>query len=577
MKRFLQLFVPYLPWCVVLVAFVYGQTQVTLALPDYMAGIINKGIIAGDNGAVLHTGLWMLFITLLGGVCTVGVSYAASRIAAGFVRRLRIELFAKVEYFSLADFNKFSTASLITRATNDMQQLQQTLTMLLRMALVAPFMGIGAIVKAYQLSPDMSWIMASAIFCLVIVIAILFSIAVPKFKLIQQMVDKLGLVTREMLTGIRVIRSFRKEAAEEKRFDEVNKESVTLNLFVNRTMIVMQPLMMLVMSFTSLAIIWFGAKFVDSSVLQLGDLLAFMQYATQAVMSFLMLSFLFFLVPRAMVSANRISEVLASESSIRDPEKPQKVPTGGGEVVFDHVTFRYNDTAEPVLNDVSFVAKAGQTTAIIGGTGSGKTTLISLIPRLYDVTEGGVSINGVNVRQALQYDVRQRIGYASQKAVIFSGTIADNIRYGSRVDDEAVHHAAEVAQAKEFIEALPTTYNEEIARGGADLSGGQRQRLSIARAIARKPDVYLFDDTFSALDTRTDAALRVALEKETKGKTVIIVAQRISTIMHAEQILVLDDSRIVARGTHAELIKTSKVYREIAESQLSEHELREGA
>ncbi len=573
MRKFFRYFVPYLPWCLVLVALVYGQTAATLALPDYMADIINKGIIVDDNGYILRTGTWMLLITLLGGIFTIGVSFVASKIATGFVRRLRNELFRSVEYFSLAEFNTFSTASLITRATNDMQQLQQTLVLLLRMALIAPFMGVGAIVKAYELSPDMSWIMALAIALLIVTIVVLFSVAVPKFKLIQKLVDRLGLVTREQLTGIRVIRSFHKEAAEETKFDKANKESVRLNLFVNRAMIIMQPLMMMIMSMTSLAIIWVGAQYIDRGSLQLGSMLAFMQYATQAVMSFLMLSFIFFLAPRAMVSASRIGEVLGKQASIVDPEQPQKIAKGGGKVEFRNVTFRYETAADPALDNVSFVASPGQTTAIIGGTGSGKTTLMNLIPRLYDTSEGSVMINGVDVKQALQADVRSHIGYATQKAVVFSGTVKSNIAYGKRLSNTAIKHAAEIAQAAEFIDTLPKKYTNEVARGGTNLSGGQKQRLSIARVIAAKPDVYLFDDTFSALDTKTDATLRKALAAETEGKTVIIVAQRVSSIMHADQILVMDGGKIVARGTHAELMKTSNVYREIAQSQLSPEEL----
>lgn len=574
MKKFFTLFIPYVPRFIILVALVYGQTQVTLSLPDYMADIVNKGIIAGDTNHILHTGLWMLLITLLGGILTVGVSFMASQIAARFVRRLRSELFTQVEHFSLTEFNTFSTASLITRATNDMQQLQQTLVLLLRMGLIAPFMGIGAIIKAYHLSPSMSWIMASAIIALVVIIAILFSVAIPKFKLIQTMVDRLSLVTREFLTGIRVIRSFHKEASEERKFDRVNQQSVTLNLFVNRTMIIMQPLMTLIMSFTSLAIIWFGAHYVENATLELGNMMAFMQYATQAVMAFLMLSFIFFLAPRAMVSVGRISEVLASSSTITDPAVPVTIPAGDKTVEFRDVSFYYDKDAEPVLSHISFTAHPGETTAIIGGTGSGKTTLMNLIPRLYDVTSGAVLVGGVDVRQAAQADVRDHIGYATQKAMMFSGTVASNIRYGNTADDTLMHHAADVAAA-DFIATLPKQYDNDVARGGTNLSGGQKQRLSIARVIAKQPAIYLFDDTFSALDTRTEAMVRHALVKETKGKTVILVAQRISSIMHAEQILVLDGGTIVARGTHKELLLSSDIYREISESQLSAQELLE--
>ena len=574
MRKLAPYFAPYLLWLLVLVALVYGQVSVTLSLPDYMANIVNKGIIDSNSSYILHTGLRMLLITLLGGVCTIGVSFSAARIAAGFVQRLRLGLFSRVEHFSLKEFNTFSTASLITRATNDMQQLQQTMVLLLRMALVAPFMGVGAIIKAHNLAPQMSWIMAVAIGILVMAITILFVVVVPKFKQIQQLVDHLSLIMREMLTGIRVIRAFGKDSYEEKKFDVANRASVKLNLFVNRAMIVLQPTMMLVMSLTSLAIIWIGAHYVDTNALQLGSLLAFMQYAAQAVMAFLMLSFIFILAPRALVSANRINEVLASESTILDPKRPVALPADGqGQIEFRDVSFGYPNSEQPVLEHISFTARPGEVTAIVGGTGSGKSTLVNLIPRLYDVTAGAVLLDGVDIREATQADVRDRIGYAPQQAVLFSGTIASNISYGSHLTPERIERAAKVAQATEFIDQLPDKYQAEVARGGSNLSGGQKQRLSIARALAKQPNVYIFDDSFSALDVKTDAALRQELNKETAGKTVIIVAQRLSSIMHADQIIVLDDGQIVATGTHQSLLKTSKVYREIAESQLSAAEL----
>jgi ATP-binding cassette subfamily B protein len=543
-----------------------------------MADIVNKGIIGADNGYVFQTGLMMLGVTLIGGLAMVGVGFTASRIATGFVRRLRIALFSRVENFSLHEFNTFSTASLITRATNDMQQLQQTSVLLLRMALIAPFTGVGAIFMAYNLSSQMSWIIAVPIIVLITIIIVLFVIVVPKFKQIQKLVDRLSLVTREMLTGIRVIRAFNKEASEEKRFDSANKQSVTLNLFVNRSMIILQPTMMLVLSFTSLAIVWIGASYVDSGALQLGSLLAFMQYATQAVGSFLMLSFIFILAPRALVSANRINEVLSSQSSIQDPKQPKTLPSSGkGKVEFKDVSFSYKDSQEPVLSHISFTAEPGQTTAIIGGTGSGKSTLVNLIPRLYDVSKGKVLIDGVDVRDATQSDVRDRIGYAAQKATLFSGTIADNISYASKMTQDRIVKAAKIAQADEFIKNLPDKYQDQVARGGSNLSGGQKQRISIARAIAKEPMVYLFDDCFSALDMKTDAALRRALDEETTEKTVIIVAQRISSIVHADKIILLDDGRIIDQGTHKSLLDSSKIYREIAESQLSATELDEEA
>jgi ATP-binding cassette subfamily B protein len=576
MRRLLPYLRPYLLWLIALVALVYGQVQATLSLPDYMADIINKGIIGADTNYILRTGAIMLGVTLLGGLCTIGVGFTASRIATGFVRRLRVALFTQVENFSLHEFNTFSTASLITRATNDMQQLQQTLVLLLRMALIAPFTGVGAIIKAYQLSPEMSWIMAVSIGVLVAIIVVLFIIVVPKFKQIQKLVDRLSLITREMLTGIRVIRAFHKESSEEKKFDTANKQSVALNLFVNRAMIILQPTMMLILSMTSLAIVWVGAQYIDTGALQLGSLLAFMQYSAQAVGSFLMLSFIFILAPRALVSAGRVSEVLSSESTIQDPARPKPMPASGkGKVEFKDVSFDYQDSTEPVLSHISFIAEPGQTTAIVGGTGSGKSTLVNLIPRLYDTTEGAVLIDGVDIREASQADVRTRIGYAAQKATLFSGTITNNIGYATKMPQSRIVEAAKVAQADEFIQNLPDKYDEQVARGGSNLSGGQKQRISIARAIAKKPALYLFDDSFSALDMKTDAALRKALAKETEGKTVIIVAQRISSIMHADQIIVLDNGRIVDRGTHQTLLRSSKVYREIAESQLSAKELSE--
>ena len=574
MRQLVRYLIPYVFWFAVLVIFVYGQTAVTLSLPDYMANIVNKGIIGSDTNYILTTGIWMLFITLLGGLCTVGVSFTASRIGTGFVRRLRLAFFTRVENFSLNEFNTFSTASLITRATNDMQQLQQTLVLLLRMALVAPFMGVGAIIKAYQLSPSMSWIMAVAIGVLVAIIMTLFAIVVPKFKKIQLLVDRLSLVTREMLTGIRVIRAFHKETFEEKKFDTANRQSVKLNLFVNRSMVILQPTMMFIMSVTSLAIIWIGAHFIDTGSLQLGSMLAFMQYATQAIGAFLMLSFIFILAPRALVSANRINEVLSSQPTVQDPKEPQTLPKNSkGRIEFRDVSFGYSDSEEPVLSHISFTAEPGKTTAIIGGTGSGKSTLVNLIPRLYDVANGEILLDGVDIRTVRQADLRSRIGYAAQKATLFSGTVASNIGYGNHLTQERIEEAAGIAQATGFIEALPEKYKDQVARGGSNLSGGQKQRISIARAIAKQPVVYLFDDSFSALDLKTDAALRRALAKETTNKTVIIVAQRISSIMHADQIIVLDDGKIVDSGTHKALLKSSKVYREIAESQLTTAEL----
>lgn len=559
---------------VILLVFTIGQVMANLSLPDYMANIINHGIVGQDRSVVYRYGLLMLLIAFGGGLCTIVVGYSASRIGTGFSRDLRNQLFKKIESFSLAEFNQFSTASLITRNTNDVQQIQNVLIMVLRMALMAPLMGVIAIIKAYHLAPSMTWIMVAAVTTLVVVIAIIFSIALPRFARLQKLVDRLNLVTREILTGLRVIRAFGKEAHEETKFRQANKELTDVSLFVNRLMTVLQPSMMLIMNFTMIGIVWIGAQQIDADKLQIGNMLAFMQYAMQAIFAFLMISIVFIMVPRASVSAKRIAEVLQTESTIKDPEQPLTNSQHNGQVEFKNVGFNYNGAEEPVLHNLSFTALPGQTTAIVGSTGSGKSTLLNLIPRFYDVNEGEILVDGIDIRQMKQDDLRSRIGYVSQKAVLFSGTVKDNIAYGNPDGTwDELQQAANIAQASEFIEGLEKKLENPIAQGGANVSGGQRQRLAIARALAKKPDIYLFDDSFSALDFKTDSLLRQALKDETKGKTVIIVAQRISTIMNAEKIVVLDNGKIVGEGTHTELLKTSAVYREIASSQLSEKEL----
>jgi ATP-binding cassette subfamily B protein len=487
---------------------------------------------------------------------------------------LRSDTFEKAESFSPLEFSRFSTASLITRCTNDMQQIQMALYMLLRLAIMAPLMGIGAVIKAYDLAPSMTWIMAVAVGVLLVVIVVLLTLAMPRFTRLQQLVDRLNLVTRERLTGMRVIRSFNRESWERDRFERTNRDLMDVNVVVNRIMGVMQPVMILLLNFTSIAVIWVGSHKIDQDELLIGDMLAFMQYAMQVIFAFLMLSMIAVLVPRAAVSARRVVEVLDTEPGIEDPIRPIEAPHRGGAVEFRNVSFTYPMADTPALVDISFTAHSGQTTAIVGPTGSGKSTLLGLIERFYDPTEGAVLVDGIDVREQEIADLRSRIGYVPQKAVLFSGTIDSNIRFGKEnASSREVVQAATNAQAIEFIDRFDDGFEHPISQGGSNVSGGQRQRLSIARAIVREPEIYIFDDSFSALDFRTDADLRAALAKETQNSTVLIVAQRVNTIRHAEQIIVLDAGRIVCHGTHDELLETCSVYQEIAASQLSEDEL----
>lgn len=575
MKRLLKYFRPYLGQFFLLLLMVYLMVAATLALPDYMATIINKGIIAHDMTVIWQNGWMMLFFAFGAAGASVVIGWLASRIAAGFSRDIRAATFAKVESFSLHEFNTFSTASLITRTTNDVQQIQTVMTMLLRMALMAPFMGVWAIIKAYHNAPSMAWIMGLSVGVLVAIVTVLFVIAIPRFKVIQKLVDRLNLVSREILTGLRVIRAFNREPVEEKKFDRANLELTDINLFVNRLLIIMQPVMTVIMNVTSLGIIWYGAHLIDLGNLQIGQMLAFMQYAMQAVFSFLLITMVFIMVPRASVSLDRISEVLAVEAVIKDPKNPvDATSASSGKVEFDKVSFSYDGADAPVLCDISFTALPGQTTAFIGSTGSGKSTLINLIPRFYDVTKGLIKIDGVDIRQLRLEDLYSKIGYVPQQGVLFSGTVETNLKYGApQASNSEMKQAAIIAQAEEFVNELPGQYNAEISQGGKNVSGGQKQRLSIARAIIRKPEIYIFDDSFSALDFTTDAKLRQALAAATKNKTVLIVAQRISTIMDADKIIVLDEGRVVGQGTHRELLKSCLVYHEIASSQLSEEEL----
>ena len=575
MLRLKKYIIPYLSAILLAVALLFVQAMCDLALPDYMSDIVNTGIVNGDTAYIIKTGGIMLLVSLLSAACTIIVGYLAAYTAAGVSRRLRTDVFYKVENFSNAEFDQFSTASLITRTTNDITQVQMLLVMMIRMVFYAPIMGVGGVIRAVSKSASMSWIIGIAVLLMIGLIMILFSIAMPKFKRIQSLVDRLNLVVREHLDGMLVIRAFNTQKFEEKRFDKANRELTETNLFVNRSMATMMPVMMLIMNLVTVVIVWVGAKQVSGFHMEVGDMMAYMQYAMQIIMSFLMITAMSIMLPRANVSARRINEVLETEVSVQDPEDPvQPSQDVKGTVEFDHVSFAYPEAGENVITDISFKAEKGETVAIIGSTGSGKSTLINLIPRFYDATEGSVKVDGVDVRKMTQKDVRDRIGYVPQKGVLFSGTIDSNIRYGkTEISEDAVKKAAEVAQATEFIDTKPERYKTPIAQGGSNVSGGQKQRLSIARAIAKDPEIFIFDDSFSALDFKTDSTLRKALKEHTKEATTIIVAQRISTILNADKILVLDDGHMAGIGSHKELMKSCEVYRQIAMSQLSEEEL----
>ncbi len=524
---------------------------------------------------IMLTGGKMLLVALAGVLAAVGVGFFSARIGAAISRDLRHDIFQKVESFSSGEFDKFSTASLITRTTNDVQQVQMLITMGIRILCYAPIMGIGGIIMAVGKSVSLSWIIALAVIVLIGLIMVIFSIAMPKFKSLQKLIDRLNLVSRENLSGLMVIRAFGNEKYEESRFEQANRDLRDTTRFVQRTMSFTMPAMSLIMNLVTLVIIWVGGHAIAASTMQIGDMMAFMQYGMQIIMSFLMIAVMFIMVPRAAVSANRVAEVLDTQPGIRDPEKKTQAKISGGTVEFKNVSFRYHNAESDVLSDLNFTAKAGETTAFIGSTGSGKSTLLNLIPRFYDVTAGSVTIGGVDVRELPQKQLRSLIGYVPQKSVLFSGDIASNLRYGKEdASDEELWDVIQTAQAEEFVRASDGQLSTPIAQGGGNISGGQKQRLAIARALARKPLVYLFDDSFSALDFKTDAALRGALrEKLDKNAAVLIVAQRVSTIMGAEQIIVLDHGRIVGRGTHEQLLKDCPEYLEIAQSQLSKEEL----
>lgn len=523
---------------------------------------------------LVTAGLKMVGMALMIGIVTVLVGFFASRVGAGIGRTLREKVFKQVVGFSNAEMDKFSTASLITRSTNDIQQIQMVSVMLLRMVAYAPILGVGGVLKVVQTGAGMGWIIVLAILVILGYVMVLMAVTMPKFQLMQKLVDNINLVSREILTGLSVIRAFGREKKEEDRFDVANKDLTKTMLFTNRVMTFMMPGMMMIMNVLSVGIVWVGAHKIDAGTMQVGAMTAFITYAMMIVMSFLMLTMMSIMLPRAAVAADRIDEVIQTESSIHDAKEPEKVTTHNGVVKFSHVNFKYPGAEEDVLHDIDFTAEPGQTTAIIGSTGCGKSTLVNLIPRLYDVTDGSITLDGKDIRNITMSDLRDEIGFVPQKGVLFSGTIASNLRFGKDdATDEEIKKAAEIAQATEFIEAKDDKYESAIAQGGSNVSGGQKQRLAIARAIAKDPKIFIFDDSFSALDLKTDAALRKALAENVKDSTVIIVAQRISTILHAEQILVLDDGKIVGKGTHEELLKSCEVYQQIAKSQLSAKEL----
>ena len=576
MTRLLRYAEPYFWLILAAVMLLFGQAMCDLALPDYMSDIVNEGIATGDTGTIIGIGFRMILISLTGGMLSIAVGYLASRVGAGIGQQLRIDLFEKVESFSNVEFDKFSTSSLITRTTNDVTQVQTLVIMMIRMIFYAPIMGIGGIIHAVNNSASMSWIIALAIVVLVGIIATLFSLALPRFKVIQTLVDRLNQVVRENLSGLLVTRAFNTQDFEEARFDKENKTLTDTNLFVNRTMAAMMPLMMLLMNLITVLIVWVGSYQVSAFKIDVGQMMAYMQYVMQIIMAFLMMSMMFIMIPRASVSAVRIADVIESDPQIKNRPDALLFSSSEGVLRFDHVSFRYPGAEEDVLHDIDFTAKPGETTAFIGSTGSGKSTIANLVPRFYDVTEGSITIDGTDIRDMELHSLRSQLGYVPQKAVLFSGTIDSNLRYADKnATDEEILSGAQIAQAMEFIDSRPEGFETPIAQGGSNVSGGQKQRLSIARALVKKPQLYIFDDSFSALDFKTDSALRASLRKETGGSTVLLIAQRISTIMDAEQIIVLEAGKIAGKGTHEQLMKSCEVYREIALSQLSKEELNE--
>lgn len=574
MRKLFKGLKPYIKYVIGVLIFTFINALSELYLPNMMSKIVNNGIVKGDTNYIMKIGGIMLIVAAFSAVSMIFASLLSSKASMGFGRDIRRKVFAHVEEFSLREFDSIGTASLITRTTNDITQVQQVSIMMLRMMVRAPMMCIGGIIMALSKNARLSIIMLFSMPVLFAVIYIVGKKGFPLFKMIQKKIDRVNLVLREQLTGIRVIRAFDRTRHEEERFDTANKDLTDTSIKVNRIMTLLMPLINIILNFTIIAVIWFGSKHIDSGIMQVGDLMAFIQYVMQIMFSMVMLSMMFIMLPRASASASRINEVLDTVPTIEDKESLSVIGDKKGFLEFKDVTFSYPGAEKPVLTHISFSAKPGETTAIIGGTGSGKSTLINLIPRFYDVDSGAILVDGIDVRDLSQEELRSRIGFVPQKAVLFTGTIADNIRYGKEdATDEEIGYAAEIAQAADFISNMDKGFDSFIAQGGTNVSGGQKQRISIARALVRKPEIYIFDDSFSALDFKTDARLRKALKKETKNATVIIVAQRVSTVMDADRIIVLDEGRIVGIGKHKELLAGCEVYREIVSSQLSEEEI----
>lgn len=574
MRKLFKYLKPYAMSIAVVLVLIFFQSLSDLYLPTLMSDIVNKGIFSGDTNYIIRIGGKMLLVAAGGTVCAVLASYLSSKISSGFGKILRKEVFSKVESFSLNEFNNIGTASLITRTTNDITQIQQVMIIIFRMMVSAPMMCIGGIIMAVSKDAKLSLVLVAVLPILALLIYVIANKGIPLFKAMQIKIDKLNLVVREELTGIRVIRAFNRSDHEKGRFNKANYDLTQNAVKVNRIMAALMPLMMLIINFTTIAIIWFGAKRVDGGNMQIGDLMAFIQYAMQILFSLIMVSMMFVMIPRASASADRINEVLDINPEIKDAEVTKNADDKRGFVEFNNVTFSYPGAEKPVISNISFKAKPGETVAVIGGTGSGKSTLISLIPRFYDIQSGSILVDGVDIKEMSQESLRAKIGFVPQKTVLFTGTISENIRYGKEdAKDEEVRHAAETSQSMEFIEKMEDGFDSVIAQGGTNVSGGQKQRLSIARALVRKPEIYIFDDSFSALDFKTDAKLRAALKKETKDSTMIIVAQRVSTVMDADKIIVLDEGKIAGIGTHRELLNTCEVYHEIVSSQLSEEEM----